>query len=434
MNTSRQVNHEAVATISCVRTGTTCTNLGVRITASRAEDIYEPQNLQICNLWERTMKIIDITYLVGAVHAAAHMGVDSLIVEPTGLRGIDAGRNVVFKQEGQLPFGNIGLKNVKSLSTQLKLIAGSGEINAKFDIQYYQIQDVDKQANLLNKFKLPFDIAEFKDKEKARVQLLSVINEKLKSTHEYKESLSAEYKKIKDKEIKYMKEKGSARVVQIKNNIKKLDKEKEALSKKVEETKGESNEHLISEIGEKIKALKKEHEKIIAKYENEKQILDNKIKKIRRERCQLDIHRSEVEQLKNFTSLITFVSGNNIFSKHCVNPKDIYIPKTLIDTQKYLIDIEKDHVVTLKKACQTMKERIFNLYATEAGVFINVRGNYKDNLNIKIGETDGNIIFSHKYLTLPFIKLMDKDKSFTIGEAGLLKVTLNCFDFQLLPQ
>lgn len=309
------------------------------------------------------MKIIDITYLVEAVHTAAHMGIDSLIVEPTGLRGIDADQIVVLKQEGQLPFGNIGLKNVKSLSKQLKLIAGSGEVNAEFKIQCYQMKDVDKQVSLLNKFKLPFDIVEFKDKEKARVQLLSVINEKLKSTHEDKKSLSAEYKTTKDKKR-----------------------------------------------------------------------INERVNNINKERDELDSVRSDVEKLNDYVSSITFVSGSNAYFQNCANPKHMYIAKTLIDTQKYLIEIKRDHVVTLKKACQTMKKLIFNLNATDAGIFINVRGGYKDSLNIKIGETDGNIIFTHKYLTLPFVKLIDKDKRFTIGEAGLLKTTLNSFDFQLLPQ
>ena len=309
------------------------------------------------------MNIIDITYLVEAVHTAAHMGIDSLTVEPTGLHGIDADKIVVFKQEGQLPFGNIGLRNVKLLSKQLKIIAGSGVIKAEFKVQRYQIKDIDKQASLLNKFKLPFDIARFKDKEKARVQLLSLINEKLELTLKDIDSLKAEYKKTKDKEA-----------------------------------------------------------------------VNKKINNIHRERDELDNVRYDVEKLNDFVSLITFFSGNNKFSKPCVNPKNIYIPKTLIDTQKYLIDIKKDHVVMLKKACQTMKESIFNLYATEAGVFISAYNYQKENFTIKIGETDSNIIFSHKYLTLPFVKLMDKDKDFTIGEAGLLKATLNCFDFQLLPQ
>lgn len=109
-------------------------------------------------------------------------------------------------------------------------------------------------------------------------------------------------------------------------------------------------------------------------------------------------------------------------------------PKTVIDEPKYLIDINKDHVDILRKTSQLMKNKLFDLCASESGVFLNIRDGKKEDFTIKISEADNDIVFNHRYLTQPFVKLINKDKSFTISEKGMLKATINGFDFNLLPQ
>lgn len=140
------------------------------------------------------MKIIDISYLVEAIHTAATMGVDRLIIEPVGIRGIDEGGIVVLFQSGQLPFGNIGLTSVKSLSKQLKIFTGSQKIHAQFCIHHHQMDSVEEQVSILKEFKISFDVSEYSDKEKARIHLINLIDEKMKILYKDKETLVADNK------------------------------------------------------------------------------------------------------------------------------------------------------------------------------------------------------------------------------------------------
>lgn len=130
------------------------------------------------------MKIIDITYFVEAIHTAASMGIDSLLIEPTGIRGINEDRNIVMIQSGQLPFGTVGFNCVKYLSNRLKVFKRTDKINAEFKKKSYELSDVEKIANLAKEHGVSFDISEFTDKKDACIQLREAIFTKITAFEE----------------------------------------------------------------------------------------------------------------------------------------------------------------------------------------------------------------------------------------------------------
>ena len=305
------------------------------------------------------MKIIDISYFVKAIHAAAQMGVNCLLIEPHGIRGIDEERTVVFFQKGRLPFGLVALGETIYLSKRLKLFKHLDEIEACFDIKHTRASDLTKQANLAKEYGVLFKVNNNENNYETCIRLYELIAEKIES---------------------------------FKKEAKPFD--------------AKSNES-----GSKITSVEKTINALI---------------KI----------NGTVDTLKEHALSIYFSEGDISLMQRCVPPENIKAPKIINDTPKYLIDIKKSHISTLKSMCTAVRTDEFHLVASKAGVFLNVLDDEVSGsvFNIKIGEAEDGIEFDYRYITKSFVQLIKSDKSISIGEKGLLKATLDEFDFYLIPQ
>ena len=76
-------------------------------------------------------KFTDTTYLVNAIRAAAHHKINTLIIEPTGVRADngDLQSTVIILSKGALPFGNIGINDVLALDNKIKLMEKMGDMH-----------------------------------------------------------------------------------------------------------------------------------------------------------------------------------------------------------------------------------------------------------------------------------------------------------------
>jgi len=93
------------------------------------------------------MRIIEIGFIDNLISSALSVGIDNLIIEPSGVRGVDDERKVVILQNGSLPFGYVGLNRLKFLSGKLKAFRARDNFFIEFIGNDFGAGDLNKVAD-----------------------------------------------------------------------------------------------------------------------------------------------------------------------------------------------------------------------------------------------------------------------------------------------
>jgi hypothetical protein len=149
-----------------------------------------------------------------------------------------------------------------------------------------------------------------------------------------------------------------------------------------------------------------------------------------------------ISERDSCVSILTMKAPGSKVDFRCANPKTLMLPKSRNDTMAYQVEITPESVQFLLRSEAAMKMDLVTFVSNESGVKFEIVDNNGDVLSHTFAEQVENVTggsdttFVGRYPLRVVLSLFKKATNgiFTIGQRGMMKVTVCGLDLYILPQ